>query len=67
MKKALEYSNGYVYNQTFEPDALMHTAFIYADNGKKEEAKKLLKACLESKFEMGTTTTIAIKEKLASL
>lgn len=67
MKKAIEFSSSYVHNQTFEPDALMHTAFIYADNGRKEEAKELLKACLESEFELGIVVTKQIKEKLQEL
>ncbi len=65
--KAMEFSNSYVYKQTFEPGATMHTAFIFAANGKKEEARKLLKDCLESSFELGVIATKQIKEKLASL
>lgn len=66
-KKAFEYAKAYVYKRTFEPDALMHTAFIYADNGRKEEAEKMLKECLESNFELGPVTTRQIREKLRSL
>jgi predicted Zn-dependent protease len=66
-KKALEYAKAYVYKRTFEPEALMHTAFIYADNGKIKEAEKMLKECLESSFELGPVTTRQIKKKLQSL
>ncbi len=64
---AMKYAKGYVYRKTFEPDALLHTAFIFADNGKKEEAKVLLKECLQSSFELGPVATAAVREKLASL
>lgn len=65
--KAMEYTRRAVYKRTFEPDALMHTAFIFADNGRRDEAEKLLKQCLESSFELGPVATRRIKEKLASL
>ena len=65
--KALEYSKSYVHKMTFEPDATMHTAFIYAANGKKEEAKRMLEECLESSFELGPVATRLVKEKLQTL
>lgn len=64
---AMKYAKGYVYRKTFEPDALLHTAFIFADNGNNEEAKALLKECLQSSFELGPVATAAVREKLASL
>lgn len=67
MAKALEYSKSYVYKMTFEPGATMHTAFIYAANGKKEEAKRMLEGCLESSFELGPVATRLVKEKLQTL
>lgn len=66
-QKALELARAFVHNKTFEPDALISTAFIYAANGKKAEAKKLLEECLESEFEIGPLQTKEIKEKLALL
>lgn len=66
-KKAMEYSNGYVYKRTFEPIANMHTAFIFAANGKKSEARKLFNECLESSFELGVVATRQVEEKLRTL
>lgn len=65
--KAMEFSKSYVHKLTFEPDATMHTAFIYAANGKKQEAKSLLQECLESSFELGPVATKQIEEKLQTL
>jgi len=67
IKKAFEYASTYVHNRTFEPQATMHTAFIYAAIGKKEEAKKMLKECLISSFELGPLVTRQIENKLESL
>ncbi len=67
MKKAMDYSKGYVKKMTFEPDAIMHTAYIYAANGKTNEAKQMLEQCLESSFEIGPLATIRVVEKLQSL
>lgn len=65
--KAYMLAKNHVYKQTFEPDAVLNTALIFAANGKKEEAKQMLEECLESSFEIGPVTTKQIKEKLASL
>jgi hypothetical protein len=65
--EAMKFSKNYVYDHTFEPEPLMHTAFIYAANGRKEEARKLLEDCLESSYELGPLATKEIREKLASL
>jgi tetratricopeptide (TPR) repeat protein len=67
IEKALEYSRSYVYKMTFEPAAAMHTAFIYAANGKTKEARAMLNECLESSFELGPVSVKKIKEKLAAL
>lgn len=67
LKKAYEFCSGYVYNFTFEPEALMHSGFIYADIGKTEEARKILKECLESEFELGPIARRQIEVKLATL
>lgn len=45
----------------------MHTAFIYAAIGKKEEAKEMFKECLTSSFELGPVATREIELKLQSL
>ncbi len=65
--KAMTLATNYVYKKTFEPNALFHTALVFAANGKKQEAKALLRECLESSFELGPVTTMIIKEKLALL
>ncbi|MBL7724140.1 MAG: hypothetical protein JNK27_08315 [Chitinophagaceae bacterium] len=67
LRKAYEYSSGHVYNFTFEPEALMHSGFIYADIGKTEEARKMLKQCLENEFELGPIAKKQIEVKLAAL
>ncbi len=56
-----------VYKKNFEPDAVFHTALIFAAKGKRKEAKKMLEQCLESSYEMGPLATKEIKEKLAAL
>lgn len=67
LEKAYEFCSGHVYNFTFEPEALMHSGFIYADIGKTEEARKILKECLESEFELGPIARRQIEVKLATL
>lgn len=67
LRKAYEFSSGYVYNSTFEPEALMHLGFIYADIGRTQEARKMLKECLESSFELGPIVKKQIEVKLATL
>jgi len=66
-QEALKMSEAYVYKHTAVPDALMHTAFIYAANGKQQEAKEMLEECLESSFELGPVASKQIREKLSSL
>ncbi|HUR67249.1 MAG TPA: hypothetical protein VMZ03_12945 [Chitinophagaceae bacterium] len=65
--EALRFTKNYVYKHSFEPAALMHTGFIYAANGKQEEARNILETCLESTFELGPVAAKEIKEKLASI
>jgi len=67
LEKAYELSKGHIYNFTFEPEALMHSGFIYADIGKTEEAKMMLKECLASSFELGPIAKKQIEAKLATL
>lgn len=66
-KKAYELAAGFVHGKTFEPDAQMHTAFIFAANGNKNMAKTLLKDCLESSFELGPLAAKEVNDKLAAL
>jgi Tetratricopeptide repeat len=65
--EAFKTAQDFVFNKTFEPDALMHTAFIYAAKGKKEEARKMFRECLESSFELGPLAIAKIKNQLSSL
>lgn len=67
LQQAAAITNAYVINRTSEPDALIHSAYIYAGTGKKEKAKQLLQACLASAFEIGPLQAREVKEKLASL
>jgi tetratricopeptide (TPR) repeat protein len=67
VKKAEELVTGFVKGKTFEPDAVLHTAYIYAANGQTKEAKQMLEECLESSFELGPLTVKEIKEKLSIL
>lgn len=67
IKQAFEYARTYVHKRTFEPQATMHTAFIYAAIGKKNEAKDMLRECLTSSFELGPVITRQIENKLQSL
>jgi tetratricopeptide (TPR) repeat protein len=66
-EKAFETSSQFVRNKTFEPEAVMHTAIIYAANGKTKEASAMLKECLESSFELGQVRVKQIKEQLDAL
>lgn len=66
-EKAFMYASNYVFKRNYEPDALFHTAVIFAANGKTEQAKNMLKECLESSFEMGPIKTKKVKEELLKL
>lgn len=66
-EKAYSIASTYVYGQTFEPDAMLHTGFIFAANQQEEKARDILEEYLDSSFELGPVTTKKIKEKLASL
>jgi hypothetical protein len=65
--KAFELSKNFVLNKTFEPSAMMHTAFIYEAKGQKQIAKKLLTECLESSFELGPLAVEKIQARLKML
>lgn len=66
-EKAYSIASTYVYGQTFEPDAMLHTGLIFAANQQEEKAREILEECLDSSFELGPLTTKLINEKLADL
>lgn len=66
-EKAYSIASTYVYGQTFEPDAMVHTGLIFAANQQEEKAREILEECLDSSFELGPLTTKLINEKLADL
>jgi tetratricopeptide (TPR) repeat protein len=53
LKKALEITEKYVINKTFEPEALFHTASILKANGRAEDAINIKKELIESIYELG--------------
>lgn len=53
IEKALEITENYVINKTFEPEALLHTAYILKANGRVEDAISLKKELIESIYELG--------------
>jgi len=66
-KQANSIASNYVYKRNFEPDALLHTALIFSETGKKGKARTMLEQCMESKFEMGPEKTKFVKKELNSL
>ena len=60
-EKALEISKKHVINKTFEPEALLHTAYILKANGRIEDAIKLKEDLIESIYELGPLTESEIK------
>jgi tetratricopeptide (TPR) repeat protein len=66
-EKALTISRNFVHRKNFEPDALVHTAVIFAANGKRKEAINLFNECLESSFELGPLQTKAIHDHISNL
>lgn len=66
-EKAFSFAKNNVNRRTFEPNAVLHTALIFAGNGKKKEARQMLEECLESSFELGPLLTKEIKKQLASM
>jgi tetratricopeptide (TPR) repeat protein len=53
IEKALEITEKYVINKTFEPEALLHTAHILKANGRVVDATNLKKELIESIYELG--------------
>ncbi|WP_343329679.1 cell surface protein [Polaribacter staleyi] len=61
VKKALEISRNHVIGKTFEPEALLHTAYILKGNGEIEEARMLKTELLGAIYELGPLTEKEIK------
>ncbi|TXD49390.1 tetratricopeptide repeat protein [Polaribacter sp. IC073] len=61
-KKALEIAESHVINKTFEPEALLHTAYILKANDKKDAAILLKKELTESVYELGPLVEDYIKK-----
>lgn len=59
--KALEIVEKYVINNTFEPEALLHTAQILKANGKKNKATNLKSELLGAIYELGPNAEQEIK------
>jgi tetratricopeptide (TPR) repeat protein len=62
--KAYDLMEKFVLGKTSEPHILLHAAYVLNDTGKKSDAKKILKECKESSFELGPLTTQKIKSML---
>lgn len=62
VKKALTIAQKQVLNHTFEPEALMHTAFILKANNRNREVQLLKKELLLSTFELGPNASKEIKK-----
>ena len=53
IKRALEITEKFVLNKTYEPEALLHAAYILKANGKIQEAIMLKEELVESIYELG--------------
>ncbi len=60
-KKALDVSEKYVIDKTFEPEALLHSAYILKANGKLKEANSLKQELLGAIYELGPLSENDIK------
>ena len=60
-QKALEITKEFVINKTFEPEALLHTAYILKANGEKSEAKKIKEELLGAIYELGPASENVIR------
>ena len=60
-KKALEITEKYVLNKTFEPEALLHSAYILKANGKLKKAIELKEELLGAIYELGPNSESEIK------
>ena len=61
IKKALKITNDYVIGNTFEPEALLHTAYILKENGQLKEAQEIKKELLGAIYELGPAAELEIK------
>lgn len=52
-KKAIEISEKFVLGHTFEPEALLHTAYILKANGNQKQAREIKKELLGAIYELG--------------
>ena len=53
IEKAIEISKNYVIGKTFEPQVLLHTAYILKANDNQKEAQKLKAELFEAIYELG--------------
>jgi len=60
-KKALNITEQYVLENTFEPEALLHSAYILKANGKQNKAKELKEELLGAIYELGPNAESEIK------
>jgi tetratricopeptide (TPR) repeat protein len=61
INEALQISKNHVIGKTFEPQALLHTAYILKANGNQIEAQKLKAELLEAIYELGPSSEQEIK------
>jgi tetratricopeptide (TPR) repeat protein len=67
IRKALQISREKVYRQTSSPEAIYHTAMIFAAAGQKQEALYLFQECKASFFELGPLKEKSILEQISRL
>jgi tetratricopeptide (TPR) repeat protein len=60
-KKAIQITKNHVIGKTFEPEALLHSAYILKANGQKEKANELKTELLGAIYELGPNTEQTIK------
>ena len=60
-KEALKLTEEYVLDNTFEPEALLHTAAILKANGNQKEAQEIKNQLLGAIYELGPTSEQEIK------
>ena len=61
IEKAVEVSKNHVIGKTFEPEALLHTAYILKANGYQKEAQELKSELLGAIYELGPSSEQEIK------
>jgi tetratricopeptide (TPR) repeat protein len=64
ISKAAELTETHVLNKTFEPEALLHSAYILKAKGDLKESRKLFNECKTASFELGPVTTKKIEMNL---